>query len=511
MMRLPAKLLVCAIPLLLAGAAAAKDRDERQVVAGAPLQLADDDYSADTLFSAQRQVLEHHLKHYRDLPLDAKAEYFEWALWRYHLTSWNQCAPYVQLPGNPRKPPKWKPGSDDSTWNGALLAALAHKYAVTKDRRTLDRICALIDGMHLYFEVTQYPGLAARNVSREDCEKPEQPKLYVAKDGTKYLYRGDPAKGGYNQIAGGLASVLMRVGDDLPAPSRRLAREDLAAMAAHLVDHDYEITMPGGEPTPYGDMTPEFAGNGVPFNAQVAYFIIAAARTFPSHDEATKAKIEKAFRELRVEKHVYYENPWTNLVRPQSLGGSPFLKGMNDRNHLLNAAYHSLALELFDANRGGRAPDGDFLQDMGRTTVVGMDYLATYRNSLCNFMYCGLLSDPSAWSALVDDADHARAQSERLLGEGLEQLRRFPLNRFSYQGQEVNLGRPTWIEERRASDYHWKEQHYLGFRSTGQRTNQVTCGIDYLYAYWLMRYYQLDRLPAAQTRHAKVLGKTRMK
>ncbi len=190
--------------------------EQQETVAGVPVPLAADDFTPAGLRAAQQAVHLHYRAKYRELPLDVKAEYFEWELWRYHVSPWNQAHHFVKLPDERGKNPDWVPSSDCSTWNGALLAALSHKYAVTRDARTLERIGRLLRGMHFYFEVTRTPGLAARSVARHDCSRPDQAQPYNAPDGTRYYFRGDPAKGGYNQIAAGLASVLLFVEPDLP-------------------------------------------------------------------------------------------------------------------------------------------------------------------------------------------------------------------------------------------------------------------------------------------------------
>ena len=50
-------------------------------------------------------------------------------------------------------------------------------------------------------------------------------------------------------------------------------------------------------------------------------------------------KLPAEFRRLRFEHHCYFEYPRNLIVLPQRVGGSPFVKGMNDRNHVTNAAF----------------------------------------------------------------------------------------------------------------------------------------------------------------------------
>src|SRR5690606_27732233 len=91
--------------------------------------------------------------------------HFEWELWRYHHTPYAQIRTLAELPQAPDGKLNWYVGSDESTWSGALLSALSFKYAVTRDAETLARICDLIRGMQLYFDVTGVPGHVARCVA----------------------------------------------------------------------------------------------------------------------------------------------------------------------------------------------------------------------------------------------------------------------------------------------------------------------------------------------------------
>jgi hypothetical protein len=63
----------------------------------------------------------------------------------------------------------------------------------------------------------------------------------------------------------------------------------------------------------------------------------------------------------------------------------------------------------------------------------------------------------------------------------------------------------VWVDRRRASDYQWKEQHDLAFQATGPATGEASCGTDFLYAYWLLRRYGLDRHPQVVRQHGAVV------
>lgn len=442
----------------------------------------------------------------RDLPLQWKAEFYEWLIWRYHFTPYKQVITSIDLPATAGEPPLWLAGRDDATWNGALLAALSYKYAATEDPNTLVHIAELLEGLHFFFEVTGQPGYAARCVVYENAPVREEMTDYVAPDGTRYRYMYGPAKGTYNQLAGGYATLMMYAFDDLPPEVQRIARDDVTAMVLHLIDHNYRLTDRNGERSPYGDMTPVFASVGVPFNAQVAYQIVALGQYYAGGDAAAKARIERAFRDLRDEEHVYYEHPWRNLVQPQRVGGSPLVKGMNDRNHVTNAAFVSLAMDIHNSRSSGGPLDENFLYRMGRTGYHSMEYLDGWHNALCNFQWAALLSDPEVFDKIINrKPNSARALMERNLLDGVEHLRRFPLDRFAYDGFDSETEHPGWIDQYRPDAYHWKNDTRWIFTRTGPRKARFISAIDYLHAYWLFRAHGLDNHPLVQKAHAGVL------
>jgi hypothetical protein len=472
-----------------------------------PAQPAPGDDSIASLRNYQTQI-EAHFGGYREIPLAVKAAYFEWELGRYHRTEHGQVYNRVELSEQPGVRPITIPGSDTSTWNGSLLAAMSYKYAVTRDPVTLQIIADLVRGLHFFFEVTGQPGLMARSISPADGRVLDNMREneYIAPDGRVYYYRNDPAKGTYNQIAGGYAALCMFALDDLPADVRALALADMHAMVLHVIETDYHPTEKDGTKTRYGNMMPVAGPIGVPFNAQVAYEIIALGYSFPPEDPAHRETIRREFVRLRGEKHAYYIDPWLSLIRPQEIAASPFLKGMNDRNHAMNAAFVGLMLERNHAHRQGVAWNDKFMYELGQTMFWGMHALDGQRHSLGTFMWAGMLSDETVFNAMIKRRRNtARAQIERNLPDAVEQLRRFRLDRFIYPGEETEQPAPVWNDSMKPDDSYWKVNPKLVWRANGPATNTCYCSMDYLYAYWLMRYFRLDEVEVVRQHHAPVL------
>lgn len=496
--------LLLAIVICAAGAAPGLGADLAPLV---DLPPHGDDYAAASLRRYLADI-ERQYGDYRNIPLAEKAAFFEWQLWRYHRTDYQQVYNRARLPGERGKLPEWLPGSDSSTWNGALLGTLAYKYAVTRDPDTLTHICGLLDGLRLFFEATGQPGLPARNVTPLDGPVADDQTGRFEKDGRKFAFRSQAAKGTVNQLAGGYLTLLLHVGRDLPGNYERMASDDLAAIALHLIEHEYHLTEADGKRTPYGDLTPVVASVGAPFNAQVAYMIVAAAHYFPPDNNAAREKIAAEFNRLRHKHHVYYEEPWGSLlVLPQRIGGSPLVKGMNDRLHVTYAAYLGLELDIEHARQHHLAFDRKLVFQLGQTMTHSMNLLWNQHNSLCNFMWAGLVRDEQVLAALAPrDAERVRRQAEYGLIDGIEQLRRFRLNRFCGPGEEENAREALYNDAHFPDDYYWKVNPEERFRPTGPTGDTFACAIDYLHAYWMLRFLRLDQTAAARQRFAAVLS-----
>lgn len=468
-----------------------------------PTPPVGDDYSEASL---QRYIAELRASYgddYRLVPLDVKAEFFEWALWRYHLTDYHQVHESVELADTAGFWPQPIVGSDTCTWNGALLAALSYKYAVTKDAVTLRRIVTLLDGLRLFSQVTGRPGCYARCVvpAGTHVRDHEIQKFGLFEntmpDGRKYYLLGSPAKGTYNQLAGGYAALMMLAADDLPAEVQRQARRDVTNLVVHVLSDDYHIVGPNGRRTPYGDLTPIVASVGVPFNGQVAYEIVALGHFYPSDDPQAQKQIARQFQRLREDRPSYYKDRYKSPIVPQRVGNHPLVKGMNDRFHVTAAAFTGLSMDIDYRRRIGKPLNRTFMYRLGRTMYWSMQKIGNQRNALCNFMWAGMLSDPERFEMIVRKRERAATekQIERCLADGVEQLRRFRLDRFVHKGRYQKTDKLQWVDAQMPDVYHWKADPKARWQVTGPATNRHVAAIDYLLAYWLFRYYDLENLP----------------
>lgn len=454
---------------------------------------ASDDYRAETLARCIDAIRAQYANDDREIPLDEKASFYAWQIRRYHRNSQHQVTPHVTLPTEIGDAPRHEYNADMSTWNGALLAALSYRYAATREREVLRWIEELVAGLHFFRVVTGREGLVARCVFEGATPVQDANLPYTDGENRHYQYRSDPAKGTYNQIFSGYAALLSYVYVDLQPETQQLVRQDIHALAWNLVKNEYRILGEKGTPTTYGDLRPTFLFAGIPFNAQVTYLIVATGHDLPAADLPTREDLAASYTKLRLS-HVYYRNPWLHLfLRPQRLGRSPFLDA-NDRNHLVTAAFMGLELELAKARAENRKPDPRFLQQLAQTIFHSTPALRKQHNALANFMWLALLSDEQRFSVLIPKRpERARRQAQQLLADGVEQLRRFPLDRFRWTGTTHQGKAASWMDEYRPDSYAWKIEPRLYFEKTGPRTNRLVAAIDYLHAYWIYRYFELDR------------------
>ena len=190
---------------------------------------AADDYSVQSLRAAAAELRSRYPAAERELPLDAKADFFERVLWRYHTTADDQVYCKVRLPAGAGEAVRHVPGADSSTWNGALLAALSYKYAATHEPATLQRIVRLLKGLHRFQTVTSKPGYLVRSMCRDPADAHPHMKKTITAEGETWFYWDEPAKGTYNQVVGGYAVMMMLAYHDLPKEVQAIARDDLTA------------------------------------------------------------------------------------------------------------------------------------------------------------------------------------------------------------------------------------------------------------------------------------------
>ena len=104
-----------------------------------------------------------------------------------------------------------------------------------------------------------------------------------------------------------------------------------------------------------------------------------------------------------------------------------------------------------------------------------------------------MLSDEQVFEHVTKRQSRETAQQlPGLVATGIEQLRRCPIDRFKYPGKKIETRELQWIDAQRPHEvYYWKAGPFYKWQVTGPATNLHAAPIDYLYAFWVMRYYRL--------------------
>ena len=75
----------------------------------------------------------------------------------------------------------------------------------------------------------------------------------------------------------------------------------------------------------------------------------------------------------------------------------------------------------------------------------------------------------------------------------VEQLRRFPVDRFYEPGEKEETPVAQWVDAREKQDsYLWKADAKERWKPNGETSNIHVASLDFLHAFWLMRYWHLD-------------------
>lgn len=188
---------------------------------------------------------------------------------------------------------------DNAYMTGMYTATLAMRYAVTQDPAVRAQAGESLDALHLLCTVSGKPGLLARAAVRIGEDWYDDGIWRESADG-QYRWRGDVSSDQMDGVLFGLAVAYDLVADD--AQKARIAA-DAAALVDHVLNNGRRIIGYDGEPTQWGNYTPEYVGGREPMNAllllqhvKVAHHVTGEAR----FAEAYAQLVEEGYADLAV-------------------------------------------------------------------------------------------------------------------------------------------------------------------------------------------------------------------
>jgi hypothetical protein len=358
--------------------------------------------------------------------------------------------------------------ADACAWTGVLLGAEALRHAVEPGEAVRARVDALVGGLELLHEVTGVPGLLARTaVPRAALAAEPFVETGVWYDGSAarpdYRFKGDVSKDQYCGAVFGLHLAYRHVRDEgLRARVRALA----TAFADHILENDFQLIDPDGEPTRFGNLDARIYLMPVGINALTVLSIVRLAAWTSGEEKyhaAYQALVEDGWPEVTY---------WSKL---QVLG----LTGYSNDNMSFLLYYTLLCLEDDPAVRRC------YRAALERTWW----YVEREGNAFFNLI-----------AATFGEGD------ELALADARRNLEVFPLDRRTLSYDLCNDPRITraWLPNRkgepcadaplplhcrRPSSFIWKTDPYVLLKIEEPEGAQVYSGVDYLVAYWLGRHH----------------------
>ncbi|MBI4448193.1 hypothetical protein HY643_04375 [Candidatus Woesearchaeota archaeon] len=407
------------------------------------------------------------------ISLKEKAEFFEEDLFTYHLTPEGLLAYNIRMPQIANNP-KLNEYGDAAIWTGVLLGAESFRYSVTKDEDALKNIEKMVGGLHNLQEVTGVEGLLARfygkksDLDLENFVRRESfHKIYEGKGKFEgYLSVGDTSNDQYMGVFFGYYICYNLVENE---EIKKVIRQDVNALANHIVDNGIRITGSDGKPTTYGDMSPK--GMDEKLDALLALSMLKIA-----HHITNEEKFSQAYQEL-IKKYGYHKKAVKAKFAPLKM----FDSGVNDNLAFL-AYYPLLSLEA----------DPELLKYYQKSMDRTFKWVKGEGNSFFNFIYNAVSSTPNY------EENVEAAESLKIMPLEKKHITIINSNRKSLCTKKV-LNRHFKFELR-ACDALPMDERPSGpefvWRGNPRKLDSYGngevkySGLDFLIAYWMGRYHK---------------------
>ena len=381
---------------------------------------------------------------------------------------------------------------NDGLWTAMYGAGECFAYAATRSEAARTRAKAAFEALWFLREVTQGgnhpapPGFVARTVlpasgvdpnrydstpdrfeqmrKRDGLWKNLSPRWPTSADG-KWYWKSDTSS---DELDGHF--FFYGVYYDLAATTedeKRRVREQVSAIADHLIDHNFQLVDWDGQPTRWGIFNPEnlnHSPNWWPERPLNSLSILAYLKV--AEHVTGAAKYREALRKL-IDQHSYDQN----VLIPKSNAG-PGSGNQSDDEMAFMDFYNLIRYET----------DPILLR---KYTIAFSRYWTMERpelNPLFNFMYAAINAGRTYTYAFGTEDLSAGGES---LAESIDTLRRYPLDRVNW----------------RVTNSHRKDIVRLpayargrGDRAAGSRSNGTVLPIDERYVdHWNHDPWQLDQ------------------
>lgn len=183
---------------------------------------------------------------------------------------------------------------DNAYMTGIYTGILSMKYAVTKDPETRKLGSQALEALHLLCTASGKPGLLARAVVTPEMAKLDDGDWQPTADG-KRVWRTDVSSDQMDGVFYGFATAFDVFANDA---EKKAIAGDVRALMDRLMNDGYRIMDYNGKPTEWGNYTEEYVTKTEPMNALILLQHLKIA-----HHVTGEAKYGKEYERLAREKN----------------------------------------------------------------------------------------------------------------------------------------------------------------------------------------------------------------
>lgn len=360
--------------------------------------------------------------------------------------------------------------ADLPAWHGHWTAALAMRLAVAPTPEVESTLHRAVEGLRAHFDATGVTGLLGRAYLKYGGDerlpwmvtRDQKPTRFWQKGENGFWFRNGVAKGHYSATVFGLATVVgleNRGAIELNPETSMLVRKTLIEIAHYIVDNHYVIIDAEGNITEFGRLN-DWRRNG--FAGLQLLAMLRAGKAVG--DEKCTEEYDRLVAS------------GAGPVIATTLGGLGNVyaeKGRYAFGHFSDdQTIYANAFTLFlNSDREDRKVLKDVKYALGKM----WQFLRYARKSYMTFIH----------ALLLEVSDEERAQA-------LETLRMFPDDKRVISNLETDDTKSVQpIANQTINSQYWKTDYFRKaiLTNTSERTDAEYSGQDYLFVYWMGRYF----------------------
>jgi len=360
--------------------------------------------------------------------------------------------------------------ADLPAWHAHWMASLAMRLALAPSPEVESLLHRAVQGLQANFEATGVTGLLGRAYLKYEGDerlpwmvtKEQRPTRFWQKGENGFWFRNGVAKGHYAQAVFGLATVIgleNRGAISLDPSTSSLVRQTLIDIAHYLIDNGYRIVDANGNVTEFGRLY-DWRYNG--FDGLQLLALLRVGKAL-GDDKCTE----------EYDRLVAFG---AGPVIATTLGGMGNIYAEHGRykfGHFSDdqAIYTNAFVLFFNSDE----KDEKILKDVGYALRKMWQFLRYARKSYITFIH----------DLLAEVSNEEREQA-------LETLRMFPDDKRLISKLETDDTKSVQrIANQRINSHYWKTDYFRKATLTdgSARMNREHSGQDYLFVYWMGRYF----------------------